>query len=1047
MKQLHTDKATEPGREPGRGRGFALLATLTILAAISLLTVAFMALMRTEERAADNFAQRERAVTLAHGMLHRIMADLASPEIQVHGGGGRLNPFAVDDYSKLPTPETAATYHMARSPANRTALQRIYTMPPTDLAPVRNSTNGLVRVSRQDGEGVTAGPAYDAASWAYAGQADDTRFHPAVLPEWVTYLINEPEDPADPQGSAMREAKAGEVAYAVWDESGRFDINLAGADGITDTGQLMTGRLNGLAPHDLGLERLVAPGNLAVQQNLLTYLNGFQQGNQARNRSNFSLRSIDTNTGNDRWFFSLEEMLAQESIGVVDRQSPHLFDLTTYSRDFDVRPEWDGDRAADNARRFLKFYLNEPTLFQLFSDPINGAELVMNTLDEQSLEQRLRSFFAADPRPEKPDLDDPQVLADWMSVMRMLAVLRRALPTAVPPNPASNPLPLNGWTQHDIYGIALNVMQATAPPDDQQLFAYDRRNRNYLPFTDPHVRIGIKVSPYITEAAIRVERIPVQGDAAGQGRLRVTEFWEIWNPYAVDLSDTVYRFGSWAGGGWDGAGNGTTTTIRGMAHWGSDLYTTRGPGPGQFKVLSYTREVQNAHWNAAADNPNDFILRTRPYLYPRNFYSDHVTGTAGGTRIESTNYVVTIGPFNTAGGSDRRWNLVYHIPAEEFGDEGDVTWYSFQIDDPRMGPMSRYNPGDVPSTTQMNYSWQSFEGSHSLFGERATESWIDGQGQQAQGEPYLVGGDPDNNPKQVHPLFGDGFNENFGSHFPPDWAQDGLSPADQLARVYATFALPGRPFQHLGEIASVYANRPWRTLSFADPQFNFSDLLDYYTTIGTTTMDRGLSYKNPGAVEQPGINQASADLRRQDLRWLFERVEDHIPEGNLRPIRGRININTASEELLTQLLAGRYRVIRNVAHGTGGPHTTLPSEPVPGLDNEVYETLSVERAAQLAREIISDRETNGPFRRLSDLAGMNTLRQIKRDRPGLLADAVLARLAQFGTVRQQIYTFDIRARAFHPRNENLVTAEVRMRARVGFDSFTRRSFIESIDYR
>ena len=73
--------------------------------------------------------------------------------------------------------------------------------------------------------------------------------------------------------------------------------------------------------------------------------------------------------------------------------------------------------------------------------------------------------------------------------------------------------------------------------------------------------------------------------------------------------------------------------------------------------------------------------------------------------------------------------------------------------------------------------------------------------------------------------------------------------------------------------------------------------------------------------------------------------------------------------------------------------------------------------------------------------------------PQSVITAMLGRLAQFGTVRQQAYTVDLVVRGLNPNARTAVgapkvpTSEVRLQARVSFDTFTRKAFIESLQYR
>jgi hypothetical protein len=94
---------------------------------------------------------------------------------------------------------------------------------------------------------------------------------------------------------------------------------------------------------------------------------------------------------------------------------------------------------------------------------------------------------------------------------------------------------------------------------------------------------------------------------------------------------------------------------------------------------------------------------------------------------------------------------------------------------------------------------------------------------------------------------------------------------------------------------------------------------------------------------------------------------------------------------------------------------------------------------------------------MADLGKLTSIKKLHTLYPDPVVDAIVGRLAQFGTVRQQIYTVDIVARALNRKLEErrlsnpdlprVVTAEVRFLARIYFDTFSRRGFVESIEYR
>ncbi|MDQ3621146.1 MAG: hypothetical protein M3463_01450 [Verrucomicrobiota bacterium] len=1007
---------------PPNDRAFALISTLAVLVIVSVLVVAYATTMRSERSASENFAERERAQAIAQGMLNRILADHATPPV---AGGKRLERFTVDDNTKLPTPETEEVYY-----ANKPA-PGIYKMEPLEGEEETVSrSNHLVRISQpKDGDGVDA---YTPGDWAYARQraadsdpdAEEKReaFYPQdtagnpIAPKWIDFY----ETVADGTTPGV---PVGEVAFCIWDESGKIDINMAGNDP----------NINGIAPHNLGLESFV--------RDPLTFPSRLNGGDLERQRSNFSLREIrkpgdpQDRTGDDRWYFSLEEILSQDLIDPL--KAKHV---TTWSRDFDVRPEWDGDRSPENAVKFLRSYINNPKLFILFTEPKAGSHLVKNTLDESALQATLRQYSL------------PEDDQDWMQVMRLLAALRMVLPAPTDAKVGVDhtvSLPNDGWTNDDIFGIGLNIAQAATPPADHNLFAFNRAVHKVSPFLDPTVRIGIRVSPYVTEVAIKVKRTAAD-------EVEVTEYIELWNPYTVDLSNERYYCGSWTGGG---IGSGSTlATAKTQSLWGmTHRFETTGPRPGEFKVVinqakdgRTSLKLKNAA-NFGSGQP--FAMRTRPYIQLKDYWNTSgapITGTNNNTREESSSFAVSIGPFYSAGGGDVKWNPVFYIEADRIKEVDDEAWASFQIDDPRMGPYTRYsaNSGTAGQTTQMKYSWKFYPNSHSLYGMTAG-----GATSTKDASPY-----------------GDGYNANFGDNWPEGF---------NLNRALATFALPRRPFLNVGELGSVFANRPWRTLSFAEttspvdenlrpgssPKSFPTALLDYLTTVGTTSDSSHLKYKEgaPNFQVPPGkLVTENTGEREQDKAWLFEAVDPITkdPTGNLRPIRGRINLNSADKETLQAILKAPYRMVRSegLMKWPG-----LDPKPIDGSDpsRDIEITIDPRDAEKLATEIVKDPKTEAnavrPFRSMADLGKLKTIKDLHEKYPDPVVDAIVGRLAQFGTVRQQIYTIDMIARTLNPALEKkrltnatlarVITAEVRLLARVYFDTFSRKAFIESIEYR
>jgi hypothetical protein len=965
-------------------RGFALVITLVILVAVCVLIVAFVSTMRTERAAAHNDGERRTAQSLAQSSLNRILADHI----------GAFQPFAVDATTKLPTPETEQLYYADAPPSG---LFRIEPQP--EISPA----NHLVRLSLASSG--SAAPAYTPEDWAYLrlkGRGDvfvpkDKDGNP-VSPQWINYY------PMEADGTRAT-VPTGQIAYAIWEESGKFDINMAGKDEA----------INGLAPHDLGIETYATAKDPQKSASLLSLLDG----GSGRQRSNFSLRKISDNTGDDRRIFSIQELLG-ENLSDADA----AIDLTTFSRDFDVRPEWDGDRSASSAKNFLRSYVNNPDLYRLMAGTSAGPSLVRATLDQATLESTLTT-------------NGLPVTDSWMQIMRLLAALRLSLPphTNLAAPASTQPLPPNRWIDEDIWGIALNIVQAAAPPSDENLVARDAAIANYL---QPNTRTGIRLSPYITEVAFKVEY------GGAPGTVRVTEYIEIWNPYPVDLSTQTYILSDSSGSIWP-ASTGILTDRR--SFWRE----ITGPGPGQFKTVRLiTRpgdagttpmvlsDQSGANGLGSTGGKYGLRLRTGPYLTDKKYYDVPKASSSG-----PWDYKVS-GAVNFTN-SANQYMLMAWIPAAmipESAAAGPV-WYSFQIDDPRMGPFTRYSSawrtdwtaagqGDQ-LTGNWKYTWQGYFNQHSLAGE--TDS-----------------------AKQLS-SFGEGYNSNFGSNWPASWpkTQEGLN------RALATFGLPGRPFRNIGELGTVFANRPWRTLGFAQTvapddstltpspsRLNWpSTLLDYLTTVGTTSEDPSLNYRAPGTTPSTAFVEDNLKKREQDNRWLFESVDGSgEPEGNLRPVRGRINLNAANEKTLTALLSAPYRVVNSLGlkNWPGLQAQEKGIGPLPDLEMQIPEA----DAARIAQAIIAVR----PLRSLADLAKLQNdpaITALYAKYPRSVLDAALGRLAQFGTIRQQIYTVDLMARTINSRawekGRTVVTAEVRMIARVYFDTFSRRAFVESIEYR
>lgn len=818
-------------------------------------------------------------------------------------------------------------------------------------------------------------------------------------PEWIDYY------PLLPDGTRAS-APTGQIAYAIWEEAGKFDINMAGPDSA----------INGIAPHDLKIEDFATGSNAVATANLIAKLD---HGN-GRQRSNFSLREITSNTGDDQRIFSIEELLNENLVGPEE-----AVDLTTFTRDFDVRPEWDGNREAASAKSFLRSYVNNPDLYRLMAGAAAGAagpSLVLATMNESALRAKLieKGFPVTD---------------SWMQIMRLLAALRLSLPpfssSSAPAGTAA--LSPNIWYDEDIWGIALNVVLASDPISDERLVAMDY---SIAENTQANTRYGARLAPYITEIAIKVEY------GGTPGTVKVTEYIELWNPYPVDLSTKTYILGEAAGNTWPSEPPGSLTPRK------TNMKEVSGPAPGQFKTVEYVsrsgmvlegqKDSLYSQLTPNSDGKYGLRLRLGPYVTDKNYYNQSTSGSSG-----PWVYRVSCGPNFSSGGME--YMLMAWIPANAIPRAADASpvWYSFQIDDPRLGAFTRYSnkwktdwtasgQGDQ-LTGNWKYTWQGYFNQHSLAG-------ISGAG-------------------KVVSNFGDGYNINFGSSFPASWPKD----ATGLNRALATFALPGRPLRNVGEIGSVFAFRPWRTLSFSKTtapedsalaagtsRLNWpATLLEYLTTVGTTSDSQTLNYRTPGNTPLSTFVDSNLSLRTQDNRWLFESTTTTgEPAGNLRPIRGRINLNTANLRTLTTLLQQRYRMVNSLGlrNWPGLNASPVGSGPIPDLDI----TIEKSDAAKVAQAIIDVR----PLRSLADLAKLSDNTNIKGlygKYPEPVMDAIMGRLAQFGTIRQQIYTVDILARTLNPKakekGKDVVTAEVRMLARVYFDTFSRKAFVESMEYR
>ncbi len=156
-------------------------------------------------------------------MLNRLVAENTAPILT---NGVALKAYTLrTDGSQLPDDATKTNY-LAQNPA-----PGIFGIKPqADIS----TANHLVRLSRA----AVAARAFSASNWTYL-RMDGDAFLPrdangaATAPDWVDYSL--------PDGSVV-----GQVAFAIWQEDGKLDVNLAGADP----------NLNGMAPHNLEIESL-----------------------------------------------------------------------------------------------------------------------------------------------------------------------------------------------------------------------------------------------------------------------------------------------------------------------------------------------------------------------------------------------------------------------------------------------------------------------------------------------------------------------------------------------------------------------------------------------------------------------------------------------------------------------------------------------------------------------------------------------------------------------------------------------------------------------
>jgi len=1165
-------------------RGFALIAVLITLALVTILVVGYLSVVRTERSASQNFNDHNSAESIAMGVLNRLMAEHAVPKIN----GKPLAPFLVDGTSAnptgLPTSDTINNYFggpgSIQSTA-RAALAPVYEIVPDDDTVFENI--GLVRVSKPStGGSATSGTslAYNADYWAYDGitsavlgtqVANPPQPPDNMVPQWVDYYQN---DPATGQKQAYPTAK---IAYAIWDEGGKLDINMSGSDTS----------VNGIAPHNLNLENALTNSPAQAQQ-LLDYLNNADSGDGMRERNNFSLRRVATggtgallnDTGDDRWIFSIRELMEKK---LVDPNK--LRQVTAFSRDFDVRPEWDGDRGSLALRQaegrfskfgaedFLRSYVNNPDMFDLFftaNSNVDPDKMVLGTLNNALLLSQLEAVYPGQGAGQQEN---------WMQIMRFLSILRRAMPPGpelVVPSSSSSPseqldnLSLTKWSNSDIWGIALNTLHATAPADDHNLFASKGSNG----YGDINAREGIRIGPYVTAVSVKIKRVLSPATSTpDQAQFTATEYITVWNPYPFPLikndgsGPIPYRAGSFVTGFATGnnmggvpdtnllPGGPSFTTIPERDMWPSQVQYTglTHPYPGptnsgapvlEGQLTDSSRVVPNllpGHFGYVVlpsrnISPKQLQFQTqfgvgtmsgtspglvcdeRTYVRNTDYYGewDYDPGTPAGA-VEDVYYSVNMMMpyFDTNFPGFHCWA---YIPSSQMPKTlGAVYWYSFQIDDPRMGSCPRYvaqtdfvssSPTAAPvfqNGSAYSYSWWGYPGQFSIdFNTLKAQVLTEAANQNDfktgyNGKTFTVSG-------TAVP----GYNANFGANWPlaPN-SKTGIPSNDQtdFDLMMSTFGLPGRPFLNVGEVGNVFAERPWTTLGFANtinplltgtaaiqvmaddytvsgtdagnPPQRPAALLDYFTTVGTSTAAVNLNYRAPGPnTYGPTTTSLPAHVnpRYQEKAWLFDAVTGtnnvstaatEQATGNLRPIRGRINLNTASQATLATLLQPPYRLpasigLQDAAKTLGWTVTPVDTTAQTDLWITIDSNLVQQFASMIAKPV-SDPHSIRPLRNLCDLSRIYDdsqdaaiMQQMYKKYPSSIINAIFGRLAQFGTVRSQIYTVDLVVRALSPQIEqkrltnpslqSVVKSEVRVQALVYFDTFSRKSYIESIKY-
>jgi hypothetical protein len=697
----------------------------------------------------------------------------------------------------------------------------------------------------------------------------------------------------------------------------------------------------------------------------------------------------------------------------------------------------------------------------------------------------------------------------------------------------------NSWLPTEVWGVASNLVQATDSASDFNLIAYNPNGTwGVNSYQDPRVMLAIRISPLITEATLKVKKAEDDGNAANNPRYEVTQYIKVWNPYPYELkmnnSPILYGVHNWAGGGYPGSVSGSANPIVAA---GSPKFWFSAPAPGQFKVVRVgSKIITKADMKSSPlKSETELEMRMRPYLMEKR-YQRTPPKPDGSGGIEWVYSAFQMGGYNNSDANkngapeptrsgDPTSLFAYFSQNELPKTSTEVAWYSYQIDDPRMSSIKR---NAVPRETtgsdgqswpqitddKYRWSWIGYHNRHALYG---ITDVVDETGQPLS-DPDITSAKYNGKSFTINGKLTSGYNANFGTNWPDSTKANkttGIASGDNVtfSKMMATFALPGRPMLNVGEIGGVFAVRPWVTLNFADkiipdawgtpspaitpPTTNKAALrpaaiLDYFTTIGTPKDDRNLNYvptydppQNIPSVPDYPAQALNLSSRYQDKTWLFETVTGTAPnqvvDGNLRPIRGRINLNTAGTDTITTLLKAPYRMPPSLGlqvWQASNPGTKIKVARVDGASVPITKTDTVadflvtidpDDAKAMAQAItlpIANAKAVRPFRTLSDLSQLydknsgngELMKNLYAKYPQSVITAMIGRLAQFGTVRQQAYTIDMTVRMLNPNVEkrrvanptavaSVTTSEVRVQARISFDTFTRKAFIESMQYR